>query len=287
MAESKNLPKKLVLLDTHAIIHRAYHALPDFSSSKGEPTGALYGLIAMLLKIIEDVKPEYVVACYDLPQATHRHEIYKDYKAGRAKIDNELAAQITRSRDVFSAFSIPWYEKGGFEADDILGTICEQLKNAHDVQIVIASGDMDTLQLVTGDQVSVYTLRKGIKDTVTYNEQAVTKRFGFGPTLLPDYKGLCGDQSDNIIGIKGIGEKTATTLIQNFGTIEEIYAALKKAAAKKNFSAFTKVGITARIISLLQNGEEEALFSKILATIRRDVPIFLRQKVSQPARSMD
>ncbi len=269
----KQVKKRLVLLDSHAIIHRAYHALPDFASSKGEPTGALYGLVAMLLKIVEDLAPDYIVACYDLPQATYRHEIYKDYKAGRAKIDNELATQINRSRDVFKAFSIPIYDKAGFEADDILGTICEQLKNNQNVDIIIASGDMDTLQLVDGDHVRVYTLRKGIKDTVTYNEKAVQERFGFGPTLLPDYKGLCGDQSDNIIGIKGIGEKTATTLIQKFGAIEEMYKVLKKALVKKNFSVFEKAGLSARVIALLQNGEEEALFSKILATIRRDAPI--------------
>ena len=272
-SKTKKEKKKLVLLDAHAIIHRAYHALPDFASSRGEPTGALYGLIAMLLKIVEDLAPDYIAACYDLPQATHRHEIYKDYKAGRAKIDNELATQINRSRDVFKAFSMPIYEKGGFEADDILGTICEQLKDDEGIDIVIASGDMDTLQLVHGTQVQVYTLRKGIKDTVVYDEAAVRDRFGFGPELLPDYKGLRGDPSDNIIGIKGIGEKTATSLIQTFGTIEKMYTALQKAKTKKNFSVFEKISISPRILGLLEEGEEEALFSKVLATIRRDAPI--------------
>ncbi len=260
--------KRLVLLDSHAIIHRAYHALPDFASSKGEPTGALYGLIAMLLKIVEDLSPDYVVACYDLPQETHRHEIYKEYKAGRAKMDTELAVQINRSRDVFKAFSIPIYDKGGFEADDILGTICEKLKDDKETDVVIASGDMDTLQLVVDDHVRVYTLRKGIKDVVIYNEDGVKERFGFKPLLLPDYKGLRGDPSDNIIGIKGIGEKTATILIQKFGTIEEMYKALKKKPEE-----FKKAGLSPRIIQILQDGEEEALFSKVLATIRRDAPI--------------
>src|SRR4051812_7929502 len=160
--EGKNDKKRLVLLDAHAILHRAYHALPDFSSSKGEPTGALYGLATMIMKIIEDLKPNYVVACYDLPQATYRHEAYKDYKAGRAKTDEALVAQIIRSRDLFSAFSIPIYDKAGFEADDMLGTICEQVKKNSDLEIVIASGDMDTMQLVDDGRVRVYTLRKGI-----------------------------------------------------------------------------------------------------------------------------
>lgn len=260
--------KRLILLDAHAILHRAYHALPDFASSKGVPTGALYGLSTMLMKIIEELKPEYVVACYDLPQATYRHEAYKEYKAGRKKADPNLVAQMISSRDVFNAFSIPMYDKPGFEADDMLGTICEQMKKHSDIEIVIASGDMDTMQLVDKKKVQVYTLRKGIKDTILYDEKAVNERYGFGPLLLPDYKGLRGDPSDNIIGIKGIGEKTATILIQKFGTVEHIYRALKK-----DKDAFDAIGVTPRVMKLLEGGEEEALFSKMLATIRRDAPI--------------
>ena len=214
-----NDKKKLVLLDVHAILHRAYHALPDFSTSKGEPTGALYGLVTMLTKIIGDLHPDYIAACYDLPKPTYRHEVYEDYKAGRAKTDGDLVDQIKRSREVFKAFNIPTYEKEGFEADDMLGTIVEQLKENKEVEIVIASGDMDTLQLVSGEHVKVYTLKKGIKDTIIYDEKGVMERFGFEPKLLPDYKGLRGDPSDNIIGIAGIGEKTATELVVTFGTI--------------------------------------------------------------------
>ena len=119
--------KRLVLLDSHAILHRAYHALPDFSTSKGEPTGALYGLSAMLLKIIEDLKPDYVVACYDVKGPTYRHEAYKDYKAGRKKSDDALVEQMISSRRIFEAFDIPIYQKEGFEADDMLGTIVQQI----------------------------------------------------------------------------------------------------------------------------------------------------------------
>ena len=276
-----NKPKTLVLLDVHAIIHRAYHALPEFATSSGEPTGALYGLSTMLLKIISDLKPDYLIACYDLPKPTYRHEAYKDYKAGRAKADDELVSQLKKSYDIFNAFNIPVYSKEGFEADDIIGTIVEKVKKisrrsgrdsgqsvGEDLNIVIASGDMDTLQLVNGDKVRVYTLKKGIKDTIIYNENAVLERYGFGPKLLPDYKGLRGDPSDNIIGIKGIGEKTATDLIKNFGSIEDIYKKLKK--DKKQFET---VGIKERIVGLLEEGEEEANFSKMLGTIRLDAPI--------------
>ena len=269
--DKKSKQKTLALLDVHAILHRAYHALPDFKSSKGEPTGALYGLCTFLLKLVKDIKPDYVVACYDLPEETERHQVYADYKAGRKKTDDELIFQLEKSKDVFKAFSIPMYSSPGFEADDMLGTIVEQTKNEKDLDIIIASGDMDTMQLVSGEKVRVYTLKKGIKETIIYDEDAVFERFGFDPKLLPDFKGLRGDPSDNIIGIAGIGEKTAQELILKFGSIEDIYKKLKSVGGEK---IFEKAGIKKRIVELLKVGEEEALFSKMLGTIRRDAPIY-------------
>jgi DNA polymerase-1 len=261
--------KTLVLLDSHAIIHRAYHALPQFMSSKGVPTGALYGVSTMLMKIISDLKPEYIVACYDLPQKTFRHEAYDGYKAKRVQADDALISQLKESRNIFNAFHIPMYDAPGFEADDMLGTIVSQvLEKEKNIDIIIASGDMDTLQLVTGERVKVFTLKKGINDTILYDEKNVVERFGFSPKLLVDYKGLRGDPSDNIIGVKGIGEKTATTLITTFGTVESIFKALKK-----NDPKLKEAGITERVKSLLLENEEEALFSKTLATIRHDAPI--------------
>ena len=260
--------KKLILFDAHAIIHRAYHALPEFATSSGEPTGALYGLSAMLLKIIGELKPNFMVACFDLPGPTYRHEVYDAYKAGRAKIDDNLVSQLERAKDVFSAFSIPIYSHPGFEADDIIGTIVNDLKKDKNVEVIIASGDMDALQLVDDKQVQVYTLKKGINDTILYDEKKVTERFGFPPKLLVDYKGLRGDPSDNIIGVKGIGEKTATSLITVFGTVEDIYKVLKK-----KDDTYKKAGINERVKNLLVENEKEALFSKTLATIRTDAPI--------------
>lgn len=268
MSKQSNNKKTLVLLDAHAILHRAYHALPDFSSPSGEPTGALYGVIAMLLKIVEELKPDYIAACYDLPEPTYRHDAYKDYKSGRKKTDDTLVQQIVRSRDIFAAFNIPIYEHVGFEADDMLGTIAYELKDKKDLTVIIASGDMDTLQCVDKKRVQVYTLRKGIKDTVMYDEAAVKERFGFGPKLVPDYKGLRGDPSDNIPGIAGIGEKTATDLITGFGGVDSIYKKLKK-----DEDQFLEAGVKQRIVNLLKEGEEEAQFSKMLATIRTDAPI--------------
>lgn len=260
--------KRLILLDAHAIIHRAYHALPDFTTPTGEPSGALYGLSSMLLKIIQDLKPDYIAACYDLPKPTMRHEVYADYKGKRSKIEDDLVAQLISSRRVFEAFAIPVYEREGFEADDLLGTIAYLLKDDPSIEVIIASGDMDTLQLVEKDRVKVYTLKKGLNDTIMYDEKAVRDRFGFGPTLIPDYKGLRGDPSDNIIGIPGVGEKTATDLIVNFGSLEKMFKLLKKDEA-----IFLEKGIKARMIGLLKEHEEDAIFSKMLATIRTDAPI--------------
>lgn len=268
MLKKTSATKRIVLLDTHAIIHRAYHALPEFTGPSGRPTGALYGLVAMLLKIITDLTPDYIAACYDLPKPTIRHEAYEGYKATRAKTDDALAEQLVDARKVFEAFSIPLYEREGFEADDLLGTIAHELYGRKDVDVIIASGDMDTLQLVDDERVRVYTLRKGINDIILYDEKAVLTRFGFLPALIPDWKGLRGDPSDNIKGIPGIGEKTATELITGFGSIEKIYAALSRGDV-----AFLKKGIKSRIIALLKEHEEDARFSKSLATIRLDAPI--------------
>ncbi|HWC57541.1 MAG TPA: DNA polymerase [Candidatus Paceibacterota bacterium] len=267
-AASKKQQQTLVILDAHAIIHRAYHALPSFTNSTGAPTGALYGIATMLLRIIETFAPDYVVAAYDLPKPTFRHAAYTEYKKGRAKAEDDLVAQIESSRTLFDAFGVPCVDAEGFEADDIIGTIVERYKNDASLHVVIASGDMDTLQLVKGKKVEVFTLKKGVTDTVVYDERAVVDRYGFAPRYLPDYKGLRGDPSDNIIGVPGIGEKTATAIIHTFGTIEKMYAALKKTPQQVKAA-----GVSDRLIEVLKAHEDDAFFSKTLATIRRDAPV--------------
>ncbi|QQG45908.1 MAG: hypothetical protein HYY55_02920 [Candidatus Niyogibacteria bacterium] len=263
----KQTKKLLVILDAHAILHRAYHALPPFTSPKGEPTGALYGFTTMLLKIIRELKPDYIAAAYDMAEPTFRHLAFEKYKATRAKVDDELIPQFNRSREILKSFNIPVYEEAGYEADDIIGTVSEKNKKSKDLNIVIASGDLDTLQLVSGDKVRVYTLKKG-KEEFIYNQKEVEKRYGFGPEFVPDYKGLVGDPSDNIPGVKGIGEKTAKDLIQKFGSLENILDLAKNKPEK-----LKSAGIKDRIIKLLAENEEEALFSKTLATIRKDAKI--------------
>lgn len=263
----KDGTRRLVVLDSHAIIHRAYHAIPGLSSSKGEPTGALYGLISMLLRIIEDLKPDYIVAARDLPGMTHRHELFEEYKATRKEAEPELVVQLEKAPDVFKAFGIPLYEAAGFEADDVIGALVRQARRVKNLNIVIASGDLDTLQLVEGKRVQVYTLRKGLSDTILYDEDRVRERYGFGPEHIPDYKALRGDPSDNIPGVRGIGDKTATELIEEFGFLEEIYEALETRT-----DTFTE-RVKPRTVELLRNGRADALRSKKLAKISVHAPI--------------
>ena len=265
--KTKTYNKTVVLLDAHAILHRSYHAMGGFATRDGKPTGALYGFVMMVLRIYEDIKPDYIAACFDLPKPTFRHISYEAYKGGRQKTDDELVDQIKESYKLCEDLNIPVYTKEGYEADDLLGTIAKQLKSNEEMRVVIASGDMDTLQLVDDDKVVVYTLKRG-NDAALFNKEEVIKRYGFPPENIPDYKGLAGDPSDNIIGIKGIGDKTATELIKNFGNVEGIYKTLKK-----DRNLLLEKGIKERIVGLLEEGEEEALFSKTLATIICDAPI--------------
>lgn len=262
--------KRLVLLDSHAILHRAYHAIPDFATSKGEPTGALYGLTTMLLKTIDDFSPDYIIAARDLPGGTFRDKLFEDYKGTRAETDPPLIEQLKKAPEIFEAFGIPVYAAPGFEADDVIGTIVEKLKKKKDVDIIIATGDMDTFQLIDGEKVQVYTLRQGITDTILYDEDRVKERYGFGPELVIDFKGIRGDVSDNIPGVPGVGEVTAVKLIQAYGRLEDIF----KAIAKKGVETVAKeAGVQKRYVQLVADNKEKALFSKELATIHPETPI--------------
>src|SRR3989344_8420753 len=216
--------KKLVLIDGHALVHRAFHALPPtLNSPKGVPTNAVFGFISVLLKMLKDLKPDYVVATFDLAAPTFRHEEFAEYKAHREKTPDELHAQVPLVKEVLMAFGIPIYEKAGFEADDLIGTLAERSKKNKGIQTIIMTGDLDTLQLVEDKKVVVFTLRKGVTDTIIYDEEEVFKRYGLKPNQLNDFKGLKGDPSDNIPGIAGIGEKTASALIQTFENLENLY----------------------------------------------------------------
>lgn len=257
--------KKLVLIDSNALVHRAFHALPPtLTSPKGVMTNAVYGFTSVLLKMFKDLKPDYIAATYDLAGPTFRHEEFEEYKAHREKAPNELYDQIPLTKKILGAFGIPIYEKQGFEADDLIGALAELGKKEKDIQVVIVTGDMDTLQLVDGNKVVVFTLRKGLTDTITYNEDEVIKRYGIKPEQVVDFKGLKGDPSDNIPGVPGIGEKTASALIQEFGSMEELYKKIESKAELK---------LSPKLIEKLTENKDQAFFSKKLATIVRNVDI--------------
>lgn len=261
--------KRLVLLDSHAILHRAFHALPDFATSAGMPTGALYGLATMIFKVMDELKPHYIIAVRDMPGGTFRDTLFADYKATRVEADPALIQQLERAPEIFNAFKVPVYGVPGYEADDLLGTIVAQLRTRKDLEIVIATGDMDTLQLVEGERVRVYTLRQGITDTILYDSLRVYERYGFGPDKVVDYKGIRGDPSDNIPGVKGVGETSAIKLIQAFGALEDIYKAIEAQGVE---AAAKEAGVQKRYVQLVADNKQQAYLSRDLATIHPEVP---------------
>lgn len=218
--------KTLLLIDANSLIHRAYHALPPLTSPGGEPIGAIYGLSSMLLKILAEQKPDYVAGAFDTPEPTFRDAIFEEYKAQRPELAEELASQISRAPELFEKFGIFSLKKPGFEADDVIATLVESFKDERDLKIVILTGDLDTLQLVEGDKIVVETPKKGVSDTVIYDEDRVRERYSLKPAELLDYKALVGDPSDNVRGVPGVGPKTAAKLIQEYGNLENMYANL-------------------------------------------------------------
>lgn len=253
--------KKLLLIDSHALIHRMYHAMAPLIGPNGEPVGALYGLAKLLLKIKTELNPDYIAACADRPEPTFRKEQYQEYKATRQPTADDLIPQIKQMRDIFDWFKIKMFELPGFEADDIIGTLATKLKTEPDLQIIILSGDRDMLQLVEGDKVVVDLLVNGDQRTVMMNEGAVKEKYGLNPRQIIELKGLIGDTSDNIPGVMGIGEKSATPLLQEFETIEGIYENL--------------MIVTPKIAKKLEGHIEEARMSRDLATIHTSAPVFI------------
>jgi DNA polymerase I len=255
--------KKFIIIDANALLHRSWHALPPLTTKKGQMINAVYGFTSVLLKVFREFKPEYMAVAYDMRGKTFRHEEYAEYKAGRIKQPDEFYAQIPLSKKVLDVLGIPIFEKEGFEADDVIGTVTME-NEKKDIENIIVTGDKDTFQLID-DHTKVFTMRKGMTDTVIYDEKALHERYGFKPEQMIDYKALAGDPSDNIPGVKGIGEKSALELLKDFNTVEKIYEAIDIKG--------DKVAIKPRYLKLLKEHKREAFMSKKLATIIRDVPI--------------
>lgn len=254
----------LLLIDGHALLYRAFHALPPLKTKNGIPTNAIYGFITTLLKAMEDISPKYCAVAFDLSGPTFRHQAYEGYKANRAAAPDELRPQIPYAYKVVEALNIPIFTKEGFEADDVIGTLSRQAKEKK-VPVVIVTGDRDSFQLVN-DSTFVYTMKRTIADTMLYDAAAIKERMGVTPEQVPHFKALAGDSSDEIPGVSGIGEKTAVAILSQVKTIDDLYDKLK---------AGDNLGLTPRIRQKLIDGEADARQSLDLATIHDTVPIEL------------
>ncbi|MDY6875263.1 MAG: DNA polymerase I [Chloroflexota bacterium] len=250
---------KLVLIDGHALAYRAFHALPeDMKTAQGELTNAVYGFTSMLLTVMHDEQPTHIAVTFDKGR-TFRHDMYTDYKAHRAKMPEEMRSQMARIRQVVETLTIPVFEQAGYEADDLLGTLARQAEE-QGADTLIVTGDMDLLQLVD-EHTRVLTSRWRFSDTVIYDLEGVKQRYGLPPTQLIDLKAIVGDKSDNIPGVRGVGEKTGVKLLKRYGSLEAIYEHLDK--------------VQARFRNKLEAERDMAFLSRRLATIVRDAPIQL------------
>ncbi|TMD15721.1 MAG: hypothetical protein E6J00_02180 [Chloroflexi bacterium] len=251
--------QRLVLIDGHSLVYRAFFALPSLTDREGKMVNAAYGFTSMLLLALQE-HPDYVLASFDLGGVTFRHQQLAQYKATRRPTPGELTAQFPITRDIVRAFGIPIYEVRGVEADDVIGTLVTQAR-ARGLHSTIVTGDLDALQLVD-DDAFVLTSKRGVSETILYTPERVRDRYGLEPVQTVDLKGLVGDVSDNIPGIRGIGEKTAIKLIQEFGSVEELVRNRERVTAPK-------------VRKLLDEFGEQALLSKRMATIVRDVDVEL------------
>ncbi|MEK7534529.1 MAG: 5'-3' exonuclease H3TH domain-containing protein [Patescibacteria group bacterium] len=250
--------KKLILIDGNAILHRAFHALPPLTGKNGEIVNAVYGFFSMFLKILEDLKPQYIIVCFDKKAPTFRQSLYVGYQAKRPKMADELVPQIAKVHEVLKKAKVSIFEIDGYEADDLIGTLANQTQN---LDVIIVSGDRDMLQLVNS-HVKVLAPITGITKMILFDEKMVEEKYSIKPTQIIDYKALVGDASDNYKGVKGIGPKTAASLLKEHGTFESMY---------KNINS-----LPLKISEKLATDAEQAALAKKLATIITDAPITLR-----------
>lgn len=235
-------------------MHRAYHAIPMLNNKAGQPTNAVYGFILMLQNLLNNFKPKYLLVAFDEKEATFRKKDYEHYQAKRPKMDDWLVTQMALVRVWLEAANIQFISKGGYEADDVIGTICAVVKD----EVIIVTGDRDIFQLIN-ERVKVFTPTKGLNNGKLWGSEEVKLEFDFAPIQMVDYKALVGDSSDNYPGVAGIGPKTARDLIVKYQTIENIYKHLPE--------------ISPTVSAKLKRGEKDALFFHKLASIFTEVPI--------------
>ena len=256
----KNLAEKLLIIDGNSLANRAFYAIPMLSNSQGFITNAIYGFYNMLVKVLEEEKPEYLVVAFDKGKVVFRHEVYAEYKGTRKGMPDELRPQFPVLKDLLKIMNIALVEMDGFEADDLIGTIVRR-GEGQGLSNLIVTGDRDAFQLIS-PQTKVYLTRKGITEIEIYDEGLLQEKYGLSPRQMIDVKGLMGDASDNIPGIPGIGEKTAVKLVKQYGNLDEVLAHWEDFAGKK-------------LGELLRTYREQALLSKKLATIVLDAPLTL------------
>jgi len=255
--------KRLVLIDGHAILHRAYHAFPlTLKTRRGELVNAVYGFTRILLTVLEDLKPDFLAVAFDLPEPTFRHQEYVGYQIQRPEMDRELVGQIERVYQMVKTLNIPVFTSPRFEADDVIGTLAKQaaLKN---VEVMIVTGDRDIMQLVN-KKVKVYAPKRGFAEPEIFDEKKVKIFLGITPKQIIDYKALVGDTSDNYPGVSGIGPKTTVELLNRYGDLKTIYKNLEK--------------IKPLLAQKLEDDKENAYLSQKLATIVTKVPLKLNLK---------
>lgn len=256
--------EKFVIIDGHAIMHRAFHALPPLNSLDGQLVNAVYGFFSMVLKIVQEIKPDYLVVCFDRAAPTFRQTLYVGYQAQRPKMSDDLAPQIGIVHEILEKARIPIFEIDGYEADDLIGTIAFQLVQSSerkDIEAIIVSGDRDMLQLVNS-HVKVLAPVVGVTQMILFDSKKVEEKYGIKPAQIVDYKALVGDSSDNYPGVNGVGPKTAMELLKNYQTLEAMYEHLDE-IKKSNEKLALK----------LAEGAEAAGMAKKLAGIVTDAPV--------------
>ncbi|MBI2031678.1 MAG: hypothetical protein HYT08_03630 [Candidatus Levybacteria bacterium] len=251
--------EKFVLIDGNAIVHRAYHVMPPLTRSDGTPTGAVQGFFSMVLKIIQELKPAHIAIAFDSPSPNFRKELFKDYQSQRPAMESDLSPQFGIIQGILQKAKIPIYAVDGLEADDIIGTISEKAKETGHL-VFILTGDRDMLQLVN-HKTRVLAPVKGITEMILYDEEKVKEKYGIGPSQFVELKALVGDSSDNYPGVSGIGPKTASNLISEYGSIENIYKNIEKIKAKNP-----------KLAEKLEAGKDNAKLAHQLATILVDAP---------------
>ena len=268
---------RFVLIDAFALIHRAFHGIPPLTTSDGQLVNAVYGFTSALLSSIKNLEPEYLACGFDLPGPTRHHEVFKEYKAHRPAVPDELSSQVPYVKEVLETFNIPIISAEGYEGEDVIATVVAKIKRViaseakqsmiatspaaprnDKMEFIIVTGDMDTLQLID-ENTKVYSMARGVNQAVMYDTEKVKERYGLTPEQFVDFKALKGDASDNIPGVPGIGEKGASKLISENGNLEKIYKNIEKIPLKYQ--------------TILKENKEQAFLSQKLSKISSDAPI--------------